>query len=75
MRELLTAAEERGYSEWDRTAALMALIANCHRDAKKRRRPFTPYDFFHRPGQRRPRGNALTVDALHALKPAFTKEA
>lgn len=72
LRELLWAAEARLYGQWDATAALMALIANCHRDPKKR--AFTPWDFFHRPGQKKPgTANQLTVDVLHALKPAFTK--
>jgi hypothetical protein len=31
--------------EWNQTASLMALIANCHRDPKKRSDPFTPTDF------------------------------
>ena len=75
LRELVIAAQEKQYFELEKQAGLMALIANCHRDGKKRRRPFIPYDFFHRPGEKRPRGKSLTVDALHSLKPVFTKEA
>jgi hypothetical protein len=37
-------AEARSRDAWHHTSALMALIANCHRDAKKHR-PFTPADF------------------------------
>ena len=37
-------AEARTRDEWSRTSALMALIANCHRDPKKTR-PFRPADF------------------------------
>ena len=37
-------AEGRGRSDWSRTAALMALTANCHRDPKKGR-AFKPADF------------------------------
>jgi hypothetical protein len=37
-------AEHREHSEWARTSALLALIANAHRDAK-RTRPFKPGDF------------------------------
>lgn len=34
---------------------LMALIANVHRDPKKRKRPFTAEDFMPRPQQPLPR--------------------
>ncbi len=37
-------AEAKARDEWSRTSALMALIANCHRDPKKGR-PFKPADF------------------------------
>lgn len=38
--------EGRRREAWDHTASLMALIANCNRDAQKVRRPFHP-DQFH----------------------------
>ena len=44
MRELVWMAEARSRAEWDRTAALMALTANIHRDPKKTRR-YKPKDF------------------------------
>jgi hypothetical protein len=37
-------ASARNRAEWQRTATLMALIANCHRDPKKTR-AFAPEDF------------------------------
>ncbi len=37
-------AEARQQEQWQHSAALLALIANCHRDPK-RRRPYTPDDF------------------------------
>lgn len=37
-------AEARGRDEWARTATLLALVANCHRDPKKTR-AFRPADF------------------------------
>lgn len=74
LRELTHAAQGRLWSEWEQTAALEAMIANCHRDPKKKRTPYTAYDFFHRPGAKRPRvATSGTVDALHALKAVFTK--
>jgi hypothetical protein len=44
LRELLLMAEGRQQERWQHTASLLALIANCHRDPK-RRRPYTPEDF------------------------------
>jgi len=37
-------AEARARDAWSRTSALMALLANCHRDPKKTR-AFRPRDF------------------------------
>ncbi len=44
-------AEGRQQERWQHTAALLALIANCHRDPK-RRRPYTPDDFIPKPRDR-----------------------
>jgi hypothetical protein len=43
LRELVLMAEARSRAEWARTAALLALNANLHRDPKHR--AFTPDDF------------------------------
>jgi hypothetical protein len=40
---LLLMAEGRNENLWMLASAVMALLANCHRDRKKR--PFTPDDF------------------------------
>jgi len=40
-------AEGRSRDEWNRVASLMALLANLHRDPKKRG-PFKPGDFLPR---------------------------
>jgi len=37
-------AEAKNRQAWAHTSALLALIANCHRDPKKTR-PFQPADF------------------------------
>lgn len=74
-REIVWAANGKRYHEYEVAANLMSLMANCHRDPKRQRRPFVAYDFFHRPGQQRPRtGQALTVDVLHGLKQVFTRK-
>jgi hypothetical protein len=44
LRELLLMADGRQRSEWSRTSAQMALIANTQRDPKKTR-AFRPSDF------------------------------
>ena len=44
LRELLWMAEARGRADWGRTSAMLALLANAHRDPK-RSRAFKPTDF------------------------------
>ena len=46
-------AEGRQKAEWGQTASIMALLANCHRDPKKRPRPFAPDEFMPRSRPRR----------------------
>jgi hypothetical protein len=46
-------AEGRQREAWNHTAALMALLANCHRDPK-RSRAFRPDDFHPMAGPPRP---------------------
>jgi hypothetical protein len=56
----------------------MALLANCHRDGKRRRRPFDLADFLPadlKPLVRRSSGFRLTANNLHVLKPLFQKKA
>lgn len=57
-------AEARERSEWGRISALLALIANAHRDPKKSR-AFKPGDFdpFAQSGHER----TNDIDALRAL--------
>ena len=38
-------AEGRAEHDWLIASSLQALIANCHRDPKKRRKPYGPDDF------------------------------
>ncbi|MEX2388190.1 MAG: hypothetical protein WD534_09940 [Phycisphaeraceae bacterium] len=35
LRELVAMAEAKSRDQWNHTAAVLALIANCHRDPKK----------------------------------------
>jgi hypothetical protein len=38
-------AEARQRTAWEQTSATLALLANIHRDEKKRSSPFTPDEF------------------------------
>ena len=56
----------------------MALVANCHRDPKRLRRPFDLADFLPadlRTSVRRASGIPLTTQNLRLLKPLFEKKA
>ena len=44
LRELIRMAEARIRQEWNHTSAVLAMLANCHRDPKKSR-TFRPADF------------------------------
>lgn len=63
---------------WWHTANVMALVANCHRDPKRMRRPYDVSDFLPpdlRTAVRGTSGIRLTTDNLRALKPLFCKQA
>lgn len=57
-------ADGKGRDEWGRMSSLLAMLANIHRDPKKKRRPYTPVEFnpYHAP--KRKRGHPVTVDRL-----------
>lgn len=70
--ELMHAAKAKLDFDWSQTAAIMALIANCHRDPK--RTAYRPEDFY-RPQlhhKKRHKGG-MPVDKLYALRGLFTK--
>ena len=76
LRQLCWMQLGRRRDDWSRTASLMALLANCHRDPKKMRRPFDLLDFLPidlRVGVRRASGIRLTPHNLRLLKPLFAK--
>jgi len=62
-------AETKARERWAHTSSLMALIANCNRDPKRRRRPWTPADFnpLGRPGRSRG-GVPITAENIEDLK-------
>lgn len=54
---------------WERTAALMALLANVYRNAKERKEPFRPAEFY--PGWRPPPPPPDPWDQWRAAKRHF----
>ena len=66
-------AEARGRENWAHTSAILALIANVHRDPKKTR-AFRPSDFDPYERQHCGRGEVIevTCDNIETLKQAFT---
>ncbi|MEM8739468.1 MAG: hypothetical protein AAGG38_13475 [Planctomycetota bacterium] len=67
-------AEGRRRHDWDQTAELLALLANVHRDTKKRPRPY-PSSWFHplrsANSPSSPRGLPLTADMIGLLGDAL----
>lgn len=45
LRQLSTMAHGRDWQQWWHTASIAATIANCHRDPKRRPRPFSAREF------------------------------
>ena len=64
-------AEGRQRTEWVRMSSLMALAANCHREAK-RSRAFRPSDFD--PFARTAAANVVVIDGgnVELMEKAFT---
>ncbi len=71
LRELCLMAEGRAREEWDRTAPVLAMIANAHRDHRQRSEPFG-VDEFH--PFRAPRRNELLKVDITVLRDVFVKE-
>ena len=77
LRELVWMYAGRRREQWLHTAHVMALLANCHRDSKRMRRPFDVADFLPhdlKTTVRRVTGLRLTPSNLRRLKPLFDKK-
>jgi len=61
-------AGARRKQEWSHTSALLAMLANCHRDPKKTR-PYKPTDFQPRPTA--PRSTSRPQADIGLLKQVF----
>ena len=66
LRELLWMAESRGKADWGRTAAVLAMLANAHRDPK-RTRSFKPADFNPYETERRTVGKTKDLGILKTV--------
>ena len=71
LRELVVMAEARAANEWTHTSAVLAMLANTHRDPKKTR-VFTPTDFNPLEARRRKRVLGRTKD-LSILRTVFVE--
>ena len=71
MRQLLWMADGRSRSLWGHTAALLAMLANTHRDPKKSR-AYRPEDFD--PHGSAGRGETIEVnrETIGQMREAFT---
>jgi hypothetical protein len=61
-------AEARCRERWEHTSVLLALIANCHRDPRRKPTPYKPADF--NPYQSRQEPLVQTVP-IEVLKQVF----
>ncbi len=65
----MTEARER--AEWNRTASLLALLVNLHRDPRKR--AIKPKECHPYEAKRTKKGIPLTADNIRILKAVFVK--
>ena len=63
LRELVAMAEGRVRESWDHTSVVLALVANVHRDPRRRSDPFMPAEFhpYERPRAAEPLKVDITV--------------
>ena len=69
VRDLLWMVEANRKEAWQHTSAVLATLANIHRDPKKKPRPFTAADFQPLAAKRAPR-NPTQAD-IRILKTVF----
>ena len=64
-------ADGRRQEDWSHTAHLLSLVANCHRDPKKRRTPFQPADFDPTRKRRKRKREKKETGDIRLLKTVF----
>lgn len=67
LRQLVVMAEAKSRQAWNHTSAVLAMLANVHRDAKKTR-AYRPADFH---PHRRNENPTITKVAINVLKQVF----
>jgi hypothetical protein len=67
LRELVAMDEARDIDRWNHTSMLCALVANVHRNKKKRSKPFAPSDFH--PLAKPKEKPVVGIEALKAFVP------
>jgi len=73
LRELAWMADGKRKHDWSQAAMVAAVIANCHRDPKRQRRPYHPDDF-NPMTPRRPKPMLTPIDLAMALGVPVTEE-
>jgi len=67
LRQIVVMAEAKSRQAWNHTSAILAMLANVHRDAKKTR-AFRPADFHPHRRAERP---TITKVGINVLKQVF----
>jgi hypothetical protein len=67
LRQLVVMAEARSRQAWNHTSAILAMLANIHRDAKKTR-AYRPADFHPHRSNEKP---TITKVGINVLKQVF----
>jgi hypothetical protein len=71
LRQLLLMTEGRDRHLWNVVSQMMALVANCHRDSKRQRKPFSPDDFNPVKTKKRKQGILVTPENIQELHNAL----
>ena len=66
LRELVWMAESGRISRWEPFASLLCLLANVHRDTKKKPTPFTPADFL--PNSKTKKSQRIELDEKETVE-------
>lgn len=69
LRQLVVMAEAKSRQAWNHTSAILAMLANVHRDAKKQR-ALRPADFHPHRRNERP---TITKVGINVLKQVFVE--
>jgi hypothetical protein len=74
LRQLVVMTRGRQRSEWMQTASILTILANVHRDRKKRNKPFKPEDFMPNFGRRGRGREPKPIVQMKDLKHLYTRK-